>query len=50
MGFRSTLLGVFSESPFKLIDEHMQACVSSARLLKDLIRAVVAADWQVEQR
>ena len=46
MGFRSTLLGVFSESPFKLIDEHMQACVSSARLLKDLIRAVVAADWQ----
>ncbi|HAV93381.1 MAG: phosphate transport regulator, partial [Legionellales bacterium] len=46
MSIRSALLGVFSESPFKLIHEHMHVSVSSARLLNDLMSAVLAADWE----
>ena len=46
MSIRSALLGVFSESPFKLIHEHMHVSVSSARLLNDLMLAVLAADWE----
>ena len=45
MDIKSTLLGVFSESPFKLIDEHMQVSVSASRLLNDLIKSVLEGDW-----
>ena len=45
MGIRSTLLGVFSESPFKTIHDHMQASIASARLLNDLFQAVLDAQW-----
>ena len=45
MGIRSALLGVFSESPFKIIHDHMQASIASARLLNDLFQAILSSDW-----
>ena len=46
MGVKGTLLGVFSESPFKVIDEHMQQSVASAALLVDFFVAVLSGDWE----
>lgn len=45
MGIRSALLGVFSESPFQVIHEHMQASIASAQLLNDLFAAILDENW-----
>lgn len=45
MSVKGTLLGVFSESPFKTIDKHMRQSVESACLLIDFFDAVLHSQW-----
>lgn len=45
MGIRGTLLNIFSESPFKLIYEHMHKSVQTAGLLTRFFEAALLKKW-----
>lgn len=46
MSVKGTLLGVFSESPFKAIGQHMRQSVACATLLIDFFDAVLVGNWK----
>lgn len=46
MSIRSALMNVFSESPFRLVHQHMRQSVKAVHLLHDFFEAVLALRWQ----